>query len=107
MDARQLKLLGARVRELLAEWDVAISHGQALDLVAALPGLRNWPEVIAFSGRVAAREIDLGAMDRLSRRIGAKVGDRLSPRAASRLDAVRLMDSLAPWTILEPRDATQ
>ena len=107
MDAEQLKLLGARTRELLAESDVEISHGQALDLVAALPGLRNWPEVVAFPGRVATREIDLSAMGRLSRRIGAKVGDRLSARAASRLDTVRLMDSLAPWTILEPRDATQ
>src|SRR6202012_4115527 len=80
MDARQLKLLGARVRELLAEWDVAISHGQALDLVAALPGLRDWPEVIAFSDRVAACDIDLDATSRLGRRIGAKFGQRLAPR---------------------------
>ncbi len=107
MDAEQLKLLGARTRELLAQWDVAVSHGQALDLVAALPGLRNWPEVIAFPDRVAAREIDLGATGRLGRRIAAKLGDRLSPRAASWLDAVHLMDELAPWTILEPRDATR
>lgn len=107
MDARQLKLLGARVRELLAEWDIAIAHGQALDLVAALPGLRDWPEVIAFPDRVAARDIDLDATSRLGRRIGAKFGQRLSPRFASRLDAVHMMDRLAPWTIVEPRGARQ
>jgi hypothetical protein len=107
MDARQLKLLGARVRELVAEWDIGISHGQALDLVAALPGLRDWPEVIAFPDRVAARDIDLEAMSRLGRRIGTKFGQLLSPRITSRLDAVHLMDRLNPWTIVEPRGATQ
>ena len=105
MDAGQLKLLGARVRELLAEWDIGISYGQALDLVAALPGLRDWPEVVAFPNRVTARDIDLEATNRLGRRIRAKCGERLSPRIASRLDAVHLMDRLAPWTIVEPRNA--
>ena len=107
MDAGQLKLLGARVRELLAEWDIGISYGQALDLVAALPGLRDWPEVVAFPNRVTARDIDLEATNRLGRRIKAKFGERLSPRVASRLDAVHLMDRLAPWTIVEPRNAAQ
>jgi len=107
MDAGQLKLLGARVRELLAEWDIGISHGEALDLVAALPGLRDWPEVIAFPDQVATREIDLDATRRLGGRIGTKFGERLSPRVASRLDAVPLMDRLAPWAIVEPRSPAQ
>lgn len=107
MDAGHLKQLGARVRELLAGWDIEISHGQALDLVAALPGLRDWPEVVAFPERVTARDIDIDATKRLGRRIGAQFGERLPPHVANRLDAIHLMDRLAPWTIVEPRGEAQ
>ncbi len=41
MDMPQLKLLAGRVRGLLEQRDVSVGHSEALDLVAALPGLRN------------------------------------------------------------------
>jgi hypothetical protein len=107
MDAGQLKLLALKMRELLAQWDIEIPHGQALDLVAALPGLRNWPEVIAFPDRVAAREIDLDATGRLAHRIASRFAHRLPERWARRLDAADLMDELAPWRLLEPRDPSR
>ena len=107
MNAGQLKPLAAKVRELLARWDVAISHGQALDLVAALPGLRDWPEVVAFPDQLAARDIDLDAMSRLARRIGARFAERLPARVARRLDATELMNQMAPWNVIEPRDGTR
>jgi len=106
MDSGQLKRLAVKARELLASWEIEISHGQALDLVAALPGLRNWPEVIAFPDRVAACEIDLNATGRLARRIGTRFADRLNERATRRLDADGLMNELAPWTLLEPCHAS-
>jgi hypothetical protein len=105
MNAEQLKALAAGLRALLARWDIAISHGQALDLLAALPGLRDWPEVNAFPDRLAAQAIDLAATGRLARRVASKFGPRLPPRVARRLDAAELMNELAPWTLTEPRDS--
>ena len=58
MDIQQLKLLAGRVRGLLEQSRHSIGHNQSLDLIAALPGLRNWPEVQAFPDRVAACELD-------------------------------------------------
>lgn len=107
MDAGQIKALAVRLRELLARWDIAISRGQALDLSAALPGLRDWPEVMAFPDRLAARAIDLDATGRLVRRIVSKHGQQLPQRVARRLDAADLMNQLAPWTLTEPRDASR
>jgi hypothetical protein len=80
MDAEQLKLLAAKLRDSLPR-EVALSRGQSLDLIAALPGLRNWPEVRAFPERLVTREYDLDAMDRLSRRIVARLGPRLTEHA--------------------------
>ena len=104
MHAEQLKALAASLRDLLARWDITISHGQALDLLAALPGLRDWPEVNAFPERLATRAIDLDATGRLARRITSKFGTRLPPRIVRRLDAAELMNELAPWKLTEPRD---
>jgi hypothetical protein len=69
MDVSQLKLLAGRVRGLLEHTPSPIGHSQALDLVAALPGLRNWPEVIAFPGRVASCELDATSAGRLAFRL--------------------------------------
>lgn len=69
MDVPQLKLLAGRVRGLLEQNEQSVSHGQALDLIAALPGLRNWPEVMAFPDRVAACRLDLVSTGRLSYRL--------------------------------------
>lgn len=69
MDIPQLKLLAGRVRGLLQRSSTIVGHSQALDLVAALPGLRNWPEVMAFPERVAATELDGLAVRRLAFRL--------------------------------------
>ena len=54
MDVQQLKLLAGRVRGLLEQQNHELTHGQSLDVIAALPGLRNWPEVLAFRGNVCS-----------------------------------------------------
>ena len=72
MDIPQLKLLAARTRELLQETSTLVGHSQSLDLVAALPGLRNWPEVNAFPDRVGACQLDLAATGRLAFRLRKK-----------------------------------
>src|SRR4051794_18006857 len=69
MDVQQLKLLAGRLRGVLEQHDRPIAHGQALDLIAALPGLRNWPEVAAFPDRVAACQLDLAGAGRLAHRL--------------------------------------
>lgn len=69
MDIPQLKLLAGRVRDLLEQSSHTIGHSQSLDLIAALPGLRNWPEVMAFPARVAACELDTTSSGRLSYRL--------------------------------------
>lgn len=72
MDTQQLKLLAGQVRGLLQQSNHAIGHNQSLDVIAALPGLRNWPEVQAFPNRVAACELDLASISRLSFRLKRK-----------------------------------
>jgi len=72
MDMPQLKLLAARVRGLLDQHDVAVGHNQSLDLIAALPGLRNWPEVMAFPDRVASCELTSNTAGRLAHRLRRK-----------------------------------
>jgi hypothetical protein len=69
MDIPQLKLLAERVRDALATQKHAIGYSQSLDLIAALPGLRNWPEVQAFPGHVARCEVSTTTVERLSRRL--------------------------------------
>ena len=56
MNVPQLKLLAGLVRGLLEQHNVPIGYSQSLDVIAALPGLRNWPEVMAFPDRVVATE---------------------------------------------------
>ena len=80
MDIPQLKLLAGRVRALLQQSSSIVGHNQALDLVAALPGLRNWPEVMAFPDRVAACELDATSAGRLAFRLNKKFSLELTPR---------------------------
>lgn len=103
MDAEQLRLLAAKLRKRLPG-DVALSHGKSLDLIAALAGLRNWPEVLAFPDRVAARDYDLDAMARLARRLAGQLGPRLTKGLARLLDPDSLMDMLTPWELTDPGD---
>ncbi|MFZ3119235.1 MAG: glyoxalase superfamily protein [Variovorax sp.] len=87
MEIQQLKLLAGRIRGLLEQQGTHISHSQALDTSAALPGLRNWPEVVAFPDRVAACQLDLAATARLSYRLQAKGFGEMS--AATLLGALK------------------
>ena len=69
MDIQQLKLLAGRVRDLLQQSNHPVRHNQSLDLISALPGLRNWPEVLAFPDRVAVCQLDLTSASRLAFRL--------------------------------------
>ncbi|MBP0597755.1 hypothetical protein J8I26_06560 [Herbaspirillum sp. LeCh32-8] len=69
MDIEQLKLLAAHVRGLLEQRNHTIGHNKSLDLIAALPGLRNWPEVLAFPPQVARCELDQASAGRLAFRL--------------------------------------
>lgn len=69
MEKQHLKLLAGSVRTLLQNLNRSIKHCQSLDLVAAVPGLRNWPEVLAFPDRVANCHYDAVARERLARRV--------------------------------------
>lgn len=80
MDIAQLKLHAARLRTLLEQANHAVGHSQSLDLIAAVPGLRNWPEVQGFPSRVAACELDLTAAGRLAVRLGKKLEVNISPQ---------------------------
>ena len=81
MDIHQLKLVAGRVRDLLQQSNHPVGHNQSLDLVAALPGLRNWPEVQAFPDRVGACELDVGSAGRLAFRLKKKFELAHSPQA--------------------------
>ncbi len=80
MDIQQLKVLAHRVRDVMQQSNHPIGHNQSLDLVAALPGLRNWPEVLAFPDRVAACRVDESSAGRLASRL-KKFELQLSPQA--------------------------
>lgn len=88
MDVSQLKLLAGRVRTLLQQSSALVGHSQALDLVASLPGLRNWPEVLAFPERVAACELDSASTERLAFRLERKFSAEFTPE--------ELLSALAP-----------
>lgn len=81
MDIQQLKLLAGRVRGLLQQSQVRIGHNKSLELVAALAGLRNWPEVLAFPNRVVSCDLDLTAAVRLSLLLKRAYGLEHAPQA--------------------------
>lgn len=78
METQQLKQLAGRVRALLEEASIIVGHSQALDLSAALVGLRNWPEVQAFPQLVSSQNLDLSATTRLAYRLDRKYGHQVS-----------------------------
>jgi len=80
MNSQQLKLLAGQIRSLLQRSSHQISHSQALDLAAALPGLRNWPEVLAFPDRLTSTELDDGSTGRLASRLNKIFGLDLTPQ---------------------------
>ena len=99
MDIPQLKLLAGSVRDLLQQSSSPIGHSQALDLVAAVPGLRSWPEVMAFPDRVAACELDTASAGRLA--------FRLKKNFALELTAKDLLSALAPDSLGASHGALQ
>ncbi|MFL9954609.1 hypothetical protein PQR21_32885 [Paraburkholderia nemoris] len=88
MDTQQLKLLAGLVRGLLQPSHPSLAHGQSLDLISALPGLRNWPEVMAFPDRVAAAELDITSTGRLAFRLKKRYAVDMSPQ--------ELLEALSP-----------
>lgn len=78
MDTSTFKVCAQRLRAYLKQHRISLTHGQALDLVAAIAGLRNWPEVNAFPARVAAAACDNDACQRLASRIATRYGKTLS-----------------------------
>ncbi|WP_249215619.1 hypothetical protein [Burkholderia contaminans] len=99
MDIQQLKLLAGLVRGILQPTHPALGHGQALDLIAALPGLRNWPEVMAFPERVAATELDTNSTRRLAFRLSKRYAVDMSPQ--------ELLVALSPPDAIVARSSTQ
>lgn len=79
MDTLQLKTLASCIRATLKQSSCLLGHNQSLDLIAAIPGLRNWPEVQSFPQRVAAARLDLAAVTRLTYRIHKQFGVDLAP----------------------------
>lgn len=70
MEINELRQLSNELRGALhSKHGLSLKHGQALDFIAALPGLRNWSEVLAMPEMVASVALDLRAAQRLSRRI--------------------------------------
>lgn len=78
MDTSTLKVFAQRLRAHLQQLGISLKHGQALDLTAALAGLRNWPEVNAFPARVAAVSCDNEACQRLATRMAGRYGKTFS-----------------------------
>lgn len=99
MDVPQLKLLAGRVRSLLQQSPSQVGHNQSLDLIAALPGLRNWPEVVAFPNRVAACELDVASTGRLAFRLKKALGVEFTARD--------LLSTLAPDGSAQTQDLLQ
>ena len=77
MELEELKEAARRVRAALAPMGAQVSHGQALDLVSALPGLRNWPEVSAFPVQVQAAVVCDESVARLARRVESRYAVQL------------------------------
>lgn len=78
MDTSMFKVFARRLRAHLQQHRISLQHGQALNLVAAIAGLRNWPEVNAFPARVSAASCDDEACQRLASRIAARYGKTFS-----------------------------
>src|SRR5438309_2223890 len=99
MEIQQLKLLAGRLRGVLEQQDRPVTHGQALDLIAALPGLRNWPEVSAFSDRVGVCQLDVSTLNRLAY--------RLKRRHQLAIDPGELLNALSAPNTVRPASAPQ
>lgn len=80
MNAEQLKELAGRARRALAKTGIEITHAQSLDLIAAVAGLRNWPEVKSFPDRVAETVFGEASARRVAYRASNTHGCTEGPR---------------------------
>ena len=113
MDTQQLKVFAERLHAYLERHNLTLKHGQTLDLIAAIPGLRNWPEVNAFPARVAAAQWDEHSADRLAQRIAKlhamslsadELRQALEPKVTSSL---KVSGPMAQYDYLAARKAAQ
>ncbi len=81
MNTQQLTKLAVRIRAWLETHSIPIKHSQSLDQSAAIVGLRNWPEVLAFPDQVREAKLDLDAAVRLCRRLKSKYDHTADPQA--------------------------
>ncbi len=79
MDTQILKVFAERLHAHLEQHHLSLKHGQTLDLVAAIPGLRNWPEVNAFPAKVAVVQWNSNSAERLARRIASRYSLNFPP----------------------------
>lgn len=66
MTIETLKQLARRFAAFAASQKIELKHGQALNLVAAMFGLRNWSEVVALPAQWSSKALDLDTVARLS-----------------------------------------
>lgn len=78
----------ARPRPFCNPRPLPLVTARSLDLIAALSGLRNWPEVVAFPDRVAATLLDTTSTGRLA--------FRLKKRLAVNISQQELLEALSP-----------
>ncbi len=69
MKRDQLKHLAYHLRHLLKKAGHIVNHIQSLDLVAAVPGFKDWLEVNAAARAGIACELDIAAATRLAERL--------------------------------------
>lgn len=74
MDVSHLRVLAGRLDDWLTAKQLVVKHGHCLDFIAALAGLRNWPEVIAHPDRVTLAQMTELSCRRLAQRIERKLG---------------------------------
>lgn len=79
MNVQQLKLLAGSLRGYLDQRGVAVQHGHALDLITAIPGLRDWNEVAAFPDRVEKCVLEPSTAARLAFRVQKRHGLEIHP----------------------------
>jgi hypothetical protein len=74
------------------------ARGTTLDLIAALPGLRNWPEVQAFPNRVATCELDIRSAGRVAYRLNRQFKMDLTPQ-----NVLAVLSPAIPYSMLGRR----
>jgi hypothetical protein len=95
MNTNALKVFAEHLRNYFTANNHSLKHNEALDLIAAIPGLRNWPEVNALPTLVDAAQLDHRALERLSKRLHNKRSIDLS--------TVELQQILTPLIPVTPK----